>query len=162
MSDGISHSHFFCVLYATDDVSYLSCRQLLPWHHVHLQHSNFIGSIFHSGVEELHFVALANCSVLNLEISNNASETVKHRVKDQCLKRSCRVALRMRNSFYYSIEHSFNTFSCSARSTEYVFSVTANEFNNLIFHFIGHSRWHVNFIYYWNYLQVMVDSHIQI
>ena len=74
MGDGIAHLNLSGILDARYDVAYLASAEHLTWHHVHLQYAYFICHILHSGVEELHLVALAYLAVLNLEVGNDTAE----------------------------------------------------------------------------------------
>ena len=47
--------------------------------------------------EEFDMLALADRTVEDAEIGDDASEGVEHRVEDQCLQRSVRIALRLRS-----------------------------------------------------------------
>ena len=65
MGNGITHLYLSGVLDTRDDISHLACSQLVAGYHVHLQHADLVGIIFHSGVEELHLVALADGSIFD-------------------------------------------------------------------------------------------------
>ena len=71
---GIAHLDLPRILYSAYYISDLTGRQLLSWHHIHLEHSNLICDIFHSCIEELHLVAFTYDTVLYLEICYYATE----------------------------------------------------------------------------------------
>ena len=112
MGNGITHLHLSGVLDTRDDITYLACSQLVAGYHVHLQHADLVGIIFHSGVEELHLVTLADSSVLYLEVGDDATEGVEHRVEDQCLQRCLVVTLGMRHTVHNSLEHILYALTC--------------------------------------------------
>ena len=74
MRDGITHLYLLRVLDTTDNVTYISGLEFLTWNHIHLQHSNLIGIVLHTGIEELHMIATLDRAVYNLEVSNNTTE----------------------------------------------------------------------------------------
>ena len=85
MGDGIAHLHLFGIFDATNDVTHLARSQLFTGYHIHLQYTNLVGYIFHSGVEEFYLVALTDNPVRNFEICNDAAERVEDGVENQCL-----------------------------------------------------------------------------
>ena len=160
MSDGVSHLHLLAVLYTAYYISHISCREFFAWNHVHLQHSNLVGYILHSCVEELNFVALAYGTVLYFEISYDATERVEYRVKNQCLQRLFLASLRMRYSLHHGIENVLHTLSGLAACTYYFTSVATYKVYYLVLNLVGHCTWHVYLVDDRNNLQVMVNSHI--
>ena len=78
--------------------------KLLLWHHIHLEHTDFIGIVFLASIKKLHHVALADGAVENLEVGDNASERIEYRVEDQALQRSILIAFRSWNTLYHSIK----------------------------------------------------------
>ena len=74
MGNGITHLYLGSILDTGDDVTYLTGTQFLAGNHIHLQYANLICIIFHSGVEELHLVALADYTVLDLEVGDDTTE----------------------------------------------------------------------------------------
>ena len=78
MCDGVADLHLLGVLYAADDIAHLSGVELLSRQHVHLQHSDFVGVVFHAGVEELDFVAFPDRAVLYFEICYDAAERIEN------------------------------------------------------------------------------------
>ena len=85
MSYGVANLDLLRVLYSAYDITYFARIQFVARYHVHLQHPHLVGVIFHSCVEELHFVALVNRAINYLEIGNYATERVEHRVEYQGL-----------------------------------------------------------------------------
>ena len=162
MGYGITDLHLCRVFYTAYYISHLSCRELLAWNHIHLEHSYLVGCIFHSCVIELHFVAFADLSILYLEVCNNATERIEYRVEDECLQGLLRLSCGMWNALYYSLQYILHSLSGFSGSSENVFPVTSDKFNYLVFHLFRHSRRHVNLIDYRDYLEVVIDSHIQV
>ena len=162
MGDGVAHLHLLRILNATDDIAHVARPQFLTGYHVHLQHANLVGIILHTRIEELHQVAFADASVHYFEIGNDASERVEHRVKNQRLQRSIGVAYGMGDTVDNSIEYLPYPFARLSAGTYDFGRVATNEVNYLVLHFVGHGRGHVNFVDNGNYLQVMVNSHIEV
>ena len=112
MSDGITHLHLLGVLDTRDDIAHVACAQFLTGNHIHLQHAHLIGIILHTGIEELHMITLMDDTVHNLEIGNDASEGVEHRVEDQGLQGRLLITFRMGDALYHSIEDLLDTLTC--------------------------------------------------
>ena len=85
MCDGVAHLYFARGLDARNDIAYVACAQLVAWHHIHFQHAYLVGVVFLARVEEFHFVAFADDTVLNLEIGDDAAEGVEYGVENQGL-----------------------------------------------------------------------------
>ena len=111
VSDGIAHLHLRSVLDAGDDIAHLTGAKHLTRHHIHLEHANLVGFIFHARIEELHLVALANLSALNLEVGNDATERVEHGVEDKRLQRCLLVTRGMRNTLHDGTQHVLHAFA---------------------------------------------------
>ena len=104
MGDGVAHLHLAGILDATDDVAHIARTEFLAGYHVHLEHTNLIGIVLHTRIEELHEIALTDHAIDNLEIGNDASEGVKHGVKDESLQRSLLIAFGMGYALYDGIK----------------------------------------------------------
>ena len=70
----ITHLNLARCLDARNDVAHVARAQFVARHHVHLQYAHFVGIVFLARVEELHLVALADDTVLYLEVSHDATE----------------------------------------------------------------------------------------
>ena len=77
--------------------------------HLHLQHANLIGIIFFSCADELNLISRLDRAVDNLEICNDSSERIEHRVKDKGLERRIRITLRCWHSLYDCIKNLLDT-----------------------------------------------------
>ena len=162
VGDGVAHLHLFRVLDAADDVAHVARLELLAGYHVHLQYANLVGVVFHTGVEELHEVTLADAAVHNLEVSDDAAEGVEHGVEDQRLQLCVRVADGVGDTVYDGVKDFAHAFARLAAGANDVAGVAAYEVDNLVLHLVGHSRRHVNLVDDGNNLQVMVDGHIEV
>ena len=160
MGDGIAHLHFLRGLDARNDIAHITCRELVAWQHIHLQHSYFIGMILLFGVDKLHKVVLANSAVHYLEVGNNTAEGVEHRVENQGLQWSLGVALWRRNAFHYGIEHFLNSKSGLSACSKHLLALAAQKVHYLVFHLIGVCTVEVHFVEHGYYLEVVIDSHI--
>ena len=162
MCDGIAHLHLARCLDTRNDVTHITCTQLLTWAKVHLQHTNFVGIVLLTGIEELHLVALAQNAVGNLEICDDTTERVKHRVKDKRLQRSLFVAHRSGNALNNSIQDILYTKTGLARSFNDILSIATDEVDNLILNLLGHGIYHVALVHHRNNLQSVVNSHVEV
>ena len=107
-------------------------------------------------------LALADRAVEDAEIGDDAPEGVEHRVEDQCLQRSVRIALRLRNPLDDGFEHLFHAQSRFAGGAEDLVRVTTQQIDYLILHFVDHRRVHVDLVQYGNDLQVVLDSQVKV
>ena len=125
MRNSIADLHLLRVLDATDDIAHITCRQLFLRHHIHLQDTNLIGRIFHSGIKELHLVTLSDYSVLNLKVCDDASKRVEHRIEDQRLQRCFYIPLWMRYTFYNSRKYISHALASLSACANYLRAVAA-------------------------------------
>ena len=98
MSNRITHLYLFRSLNARNNITHITSRQLLLRHHIKFQNTNLIRLILLACIYKFNQIIRTNCAINNLKISNNTTERVKHRVKNQALKRSIRVTFRCWNS----------------------------------------------------------------
>lgn len=160
--DGITDLHLLGVLDTTDDIAHITCPQLLPGYHVHLEDTDLVGIILHACIEELHLLTLVDGAIHNLEIGDDATERVEHGVEDQSLQGSFCVTLRMRDALHDGIENLFHALTRLATGTDDVLRGTADEVNNLVLHLVGHGTGHVYLIDNGDNLQVMIDGEIEV
>ena len=111
MGNGISHLHFLGILDAGYDIAHLARTEFLAGYHVHLEYTHLVSVVLHSGIEEFHLVARSDDTVDNLEVGNDASEGVEHRVENQSLKRCLFIACGMRDTLYHRIQDVLNAFA---------------------------------------------------
>ena len=107
-------------------------------------------------------LALVDRAVEDAEIGDDAPEGVEHRVEDQCLQRSVRIALRLRNPLDDGFEHLFHAQSRFAGGAEDLVRVATQQIDYLILHFVDHRRVHVDLVQYGNDLQVVLDSQVKV
>ena len=162
MRNGITHLYLGGILDTRDDVAHLSGTQFLARNHIHLEHTDFIGIIFHAGVKELHLVALADYAVFNLEIGDDSTEGIEHRVEDECLQWRLVVALRSWHTVYHRLQYILNALAGLTGSAEDILMLASDEVNDFVFHFLRHSRRHIYLVDHWNDFQVVLNSHIEV
>ena len=104
MRDGITHLHLLRVLDTADDITHIARPQLLTGNHVHFQHTDLIGIVLHTRIEEFHVVARTYHTVGNLKIGNNPTERVEYRVEDQGLEGCILVTFRVGDALYNGIQ----------------------------------------------------------
>ena len=162
MRNGIAHLHLLRILDTRDDIAHITRTQFLTGNHVHLQHTDLIGIIFHTGIEEFHEVTLTDDTVHNLEIGDNASERVEYRVEDESLQGSRLVTFGMWNTLHDGVKHLLYSLARLSGGTEDVRTVTTDQVDNLVLHLIRHSRRHVDLVDDGYNLEVMVDGHVEV
>ncbi len=162
MRDGVAHLHFARCFDAADDVAHIACFQFAAGLHFQFQHANFVGIVLASRVEKFHIVARAQRAVHHFEIGDNAAKTVEHRIENKALQRCVGVALWRRNAFYYGIENRLNAQARFAAGTNYLFAFAAEQVHNFVLHCVGHCALHVAFVHHGNYLEIMLDGHVEV
>ena len=98
----------------------------------------------------------------HLEVCDNTTEGIKHRVEYQGLQRCVGVTLRSRDTLYHCPEYLLHAHAGPAGGAYYLLALTAQQVNYLVLHLLGHSVVHVTLVDHRHNLQVVVDSHIQI
>ena len=160
--NGVTHLHLARSLDAGDDVTHVARTQLVAGHHVHPQHAHFVGIILLAGIEELNLVTLADDTVLYLEIGDNATERIEHRVENQRLQRSILITFGMGNALDNGSQNLFHTHTRLTRCTDNLLTLTTDQFDDFILHLVGHGAGHVAFVDDRDNLQVVLDGHIKI
>ena len=111
MSDGITHLDLNGRLDTGNDISYTSARDLLARMHLHLEHTDLVRVVLLACADEFNLVTRLDGTVHHLEISDDTSERVEHRIEDKSLKRSIRISLRCRHPFNDGIKHLLDSLS---------------------------------------------------
>ena len=162
MRDGVTDLHFNGTFDSRDDISYTSARNLLTRMHLHLQHTDLICHIFFSGADELDLVAGLYGTVDNLEIGNDTTEGIEHRVEDKRLKRSLRITFRSRNPFHYGIKNFLHALTGLSGSEKNLFLLAAQQVCHLIGNDIDHCRFHINLVEDRNDLEIMLNGKVKV
>ena len=162
MGDGISHLYLHSTLDTGYDISHASARDLLARMHLHLQNTDLVRIIFLSSADELDLVSRLDGTVHHLEIRNDSSERVEHRVKDKGLQRSVRVSCRSRNRFHYCVQHFLHTLAGLSRCQQHLLRLASQKIHHLIRNHIHHRRLHIYLVQHGNDLQVVLYGKIQI
>ena len=162
MSNGISHFHLFRGLDTRYNVTYIARTKFVTWNQFHFQYTYFIGIILFSGIKELHFISLADYSIFDLKVSDNATEGVEYRVKNQCLQRSFLITFGMRNAFDNGCEDFLHAHSGLTGCTYNLITLAAQQFYDFVLYLFGHGTCHITFIDNGDNFEIMFDSHIQI
>ena len=131
-------------------------------HHVHLQDSYLIGLIFLAGIDELHLLSALDASVHNLEICNNASEGIEHRVKDEGLQRCILITTGWSNTVNNGIQYLLHTLPCSGTGTDDILMLATYEVHNFVLNLLRHGIGHIALVHNRDYLQVVINSHVKI
>ena len=160
--NGITNLYFGSRLDTRNDISHLTCCEFFCWHHIHLEYTHLVGYIFHSCIEEFHFITLTNGSVSNLTKNDDSTEGIKNRVENQSLWSSLCITNRMRNALNNSLKNILYTFTCLTRCTDNFRTITTEKFYYLVFNFVRHGIRHVYLVDNRNNLKVMINSHIEV
>ena len=162
MSDGVADLHLGGTLDARDYVAHISAADFIRRLHLQLEHTDLVSLIFLTGAEELHLVAFAYRAVLHLEICYHAPERVEHRVENQRLQRSVRVALGGGDSLDYGIQQRRHALSRPCRHFEYVVRIAAYQVADLVCHHFRPRRIHVNLVQHRDDFQIVVYGLVEI
>ena len=130
--------------------------------HLHLEDTDFISYILLSCADELDLISNLDGSVHNLEVCDDSSERVEHRVEDEGLKRSIWISHRSRNSLYDSIENLFHSLTCLTGCKKNLLRLTAKKVHNLISNDINHRRIHINLVEHRNDFKIVFNCKIKI
>jgi hypothetical protein len=74
MGDRIADFHVERRFNARNDIAHISCFQFIAGAHLQFQYTYFVCVVFTAGIEEFHFISLADRAVENAEIGDNAPE----------------------------------------------------------------------------------------
>ncbi len=162
MRDGIAHLHLLRSLDARYYISHISGRQTVTRLHVELEHTYLVGVILLAGRDKLHEIILTYGAVFNLEIRDDASERIEHRVKYQSLQRSLRVTHRRGDSLNDSLQYLGHTDTCLAAGAYHLRRVTSEQVHYLVLHLIRLGTVEIHLINNRYYLEVIVNGHIEI
>ena len=136
--------------------------ELLFGHEVHLQHAYLVGRIALACIHETHRLALVDCAVHNLEICDNASKGVEDAVKNHGLQGSLRVALWSGYLLDDGAENVVNAFASAPRGADYILALYTEELNDFVLNLLGHGVYHVALREHGDYLQVVLDGHVEV
>ena len=162
MSNGVADLYLLRCLDTRNDVAHVAGRQLFARSHVELEHTDFIGIIFLACRDKFHEVARLDCAIDNLEVGDDATEWVEHRVEDECLQWRFRVALRSRHTVDDSVENFLHTHAGLTAGTDDFFMVATEEVDYLVFHFFRLCTIEVALVDDRDNLEVVVDSHVEV
>ena len=107
-------------------------------------------------------VALADRTVEDAEIGDDAAEGVEHRVEDQRLQRRLVVAFRGGDAVDDGFEHLLDALPRLARGEQNVFALAADQVDHLIGHLVDHRRVDVDLVEHGDDLQIVPDGQIEV
>ena len=99
MGDSISNPDLARSFNTRNNITDIPGTNLITRRHRKLQYSNLIGIILLTGCNKFDMISFTDHPVYDFEVSNNATEGIKHRVKNQALQRSFRITFRSRHFF---------------------------------------------------------------
>ena len=162
MRNGITYLHLGRSFDTRNDISHITCRNLFGRLHIQFQHTYLIRIVFLTRIEETHTVIRFHRTINHLEIGDNSTEWIEHRVKYQALQWRLRVSLWRSNTFNDSIQNLRYAVASLSRATQYLLTLTTQQIDDLILHFLWHSRVHIALIHHRDNLQVVIKSHIKV
>ena len=162
MGDGIADLHLHRRLDAGDDVAHVAGGNLVRRTHSQPEVAHLVGFVFLAGVEELHLVTLAYHAVDHLEVGDDTPERIEHRVEDQGLERSLRVALGSGETLYHRIQDGRYALASLRAAQQDVLAVAAYQVHYLVADHVHHGRVHVYLVQHRDNLQVMVDGQVEV
>ena len=115
-----------------------------------------------AGGDELHEIILFQSAVDNFKIGDDSSERIENRVENKGLQRSIGVPFRRWHTLYDSLKHIIDTHPGFAARPDNILAVATEKVNNLVFYFIGLGTVKVTLVDNRNYLQVVVDCHVEV
>ena len=145
-----------------NNISHVAGTHHVARSHLEFQYAHFVGRIFAAGIEQLDTLALAQRAVENPIIGDDASKRIEHRVENQRLQRSLRIALRSRNTLDNGSEHLFDALSGLARSGQNAVGIAPEQVDDLVLHLVDHRSVHVDLIQHRNNLQIVLQRKIQV
>ena len=140
----------------------ISCFQFIAGAHLQFQYTYFVCVVFTAGIEEFHFISLADRAVENAEIGDNTPERIENGVENQRLQRLVFFAGRSRDTFDDGLQNLFDTHTRFPGCRKYLFWFTAEQIDYLILYFIDHGCFHINLVDHGNNLQIMTQSQIEV
>ena len=158
----IADLHLCCRLDAADDVTHVAAMKDLTGHHIHFEHTDFVGFVLLARVDELHLVTAFHRTVYNLEVSNDAAKRVEDRVKDKGLQRSLLVTFGTRDAFHDGTKYVFHTHTCLAARTNDFLAFATNQVHDFVLHLFGHCVRHIALVDDGDDFEVVVDSHVEV
>ncbi len=162
MGDRIAHFHLARGLDAGNYIAYIAGREFLAGLHVEFEHPDLICIILLAGSHEFHEIVLPDRAVDNLEIGNDTAEGIEYGVENQSLQRSLRIALGGGHSLYDGTQNVRHAYTGLAAGADHFRWIAAEQVYNLIFHLIGFRTVEVHFVDDRNYLQIIVNRHVEI
>ena len=162
MRYGVAHLDFLAALYAGNDISHISCRQLGAGLHVEPENAYLVGMVFLARGHELHEIVFADGAVLDFEVGDDSAEGVEHRVEDKCLQRCRLVAFGCGDALDDGAKDFLDAGAGFSAGADNLFAAAAYEFHNLVLDFLGLCRIEVDLVDYGNNLQVVVDGHVEV
>ena len=161
-SDCVAHLDFGGRFDTAHDVAHVAAAQGLSRREIHLQHAHFVGLILAFGVHEEHVLAALDRTVYDFEVGDDAAIGIEHRVEDQSLERRVGIAFGSGNAFHNSAEDVVNPLARLTRSADDLFAFATDEFDDFVFHLLGHGVRHVALVEHGNDFEVVLDGHVEV
>ena len=159
---GVADLDLGSALYARDHVAHVAAAYLGRGHELHLEHSDLLDLVFHSGGEELDLLALAYASVHDLAVGYHPAERVEHRVEDQGLQRRLRVAFRCGDLVHYRVEQRGHALAGAGGDLVDLLGLASQQLADLVGHELHLGGVHVYLVEHGDYLQPVVDGHVEV
>ncbi len=160
--DGVAHLHFHRRLDAGNDIAHVAGRDFARRIELELERADLLGLVFLSGIEELHLVALADRTVHDLEIGDDAAEGIEHGVEDEGLQGRFRIPLRGRDLVHDGVQHGRYALARAGGNAVHVLRVAAQQVAHLVRHQFRLCGIHVDLVQHRDDLQPVVDGLVQV
>ena len=158
----IADLHIGRSLDARADVTHIAGADLVAGLHLEFQHAHLVGIVFAARIEELDVVALAQRTVEDAVVGDDAAEGVEHRVENQRLQRGVLVALRRRYAVDDGLEHLLDSHARLARRQENILILASQQVDDLVLHLVNHGRIHVDFVQHGDDFEVVAHGQVEV
>ncbi len=162
MRDGVAHLDFHGGFDAGDDVAHVAGFHLPRGVEAEFEVADFLGLIFVAGGEELHLVTFAEGAVHDFKVSDDAAESIEHRVEDKRLQRGLGVSFGCGNLVHDGVQDSLYAFARPGADPQDILRFAAQQVYNLVRHHFRLGGIHVNLVEDRDNFQIMVNGLIQV
>jgi hypothetical protein len=126
------------------------------------RHADLVRIVHHAGVEELHFITLADGAVHYAEIRDDATEGIEYAVENERLQRCCGIAFRRWHALNNGFQQLVHAQAGFAAGTEDVLQLAADEVHDLVLHLLRVGAGQVHLVQHGNDLQVVLQGQVEV
>ena len=103
---------------------------------------------------------MADRAIHDFEIRDDTSERIEHGVENQGLQRRVLIADGGGNTLHYGAKNIVDALARSAGGADNLLALAAEQFNDFIFHLLGHRVRHVALVEHGDNFEVVLYGHI--